>query len=1381
MTKIREIVQINSGYTSYVDLYDDYYELEKNQARMRNYKPIAAHREAFEKISNALNPLDRRFYFLSGSYGTGKSHLLLMLANYFANQSDLPEMVSFFNNYETSQNDVLIRPGEVFKEKRAVALKEARKSGRYLVAICRYSLNLDFEGAVLRALEDALQRDDSTILFSSHYQEALRRIKDWESRQNKDKFFNDLQVALTQYYSDWTVDDLVDGLSKYDEKALSAFKRCFRKVTDSDFSYDKDNLRDIIADFLNNPEFKNSYKGIVLLYDEFGAAIDAGLVKYQTLLDFAQFCANSSMNSGGPVIFVGAGHKSFPQHGSLGDYNAETLAARVSEVALRTQGMEDIISAIVQPKKGFQDWQQSVEPHSYKFTWFSNECNRLGLFNWLPAPKIKNNIITNIYPMHPLATFALLRLASEAGSDNRSVFRFFAPEFETGEQGWTNVEFCSYPWFLENHEILNQGKLSLFTSDLLVDYFKDSLKVSNNRLTIQVKNHISNYEATIHELNGYLARQEKEKLFDEADELMLRILKAMLVNEIASSQGVSIPNTAQNIEFALDFVSPEEKQQLQNRLRLLTDAHVLFNNNGVYELVPGDRKDVRRMIDQFKNNPENKPSNLLTHFLQAINLKGDDLYLQANDYNNVYNEDKRFKVVFATPSKLNERTFVSGATLSFFDDQERSRSQTARGVNAYDGVAVYVLCENDSDIEAAKLAVAGNNQPRVVVAVPRTPIGIYDAIFTLNALDSEWFREQARSFSPFEAAEEHTIREDASKLLTNSKESYFNNAKVSWFGLTGSEIPVQESKRYDVANKVILSLYKDKRNTFGHIDFNKAHQNLTGNIRSILREAGDLLIDLSKPVSVNWTWADNRGGTKYLRKCFVDHQALQISVIEGDIRYLEPEKDISKFRASFPAYAKLLKELAVLEQEGPKNLNTLLEPLFNEYGQGELAVTLMLLLARRFFGDGLRFKRDINNLADIQFSSTDDMLSLVQGQIGQTVVLLEPVSEQEKSYFAKVTQIFSDQPAPAGKIYTINEAFQALTGWWSNLPIIARSLTFHTGEGQAFAELLSQQKTRDPFRFIKYDLLSALDQEAGVALTKDTVDQIEAKLIQFKDRAEGIENEIENQVLSGIADLFGLSSTLDDDIRGAFVAWYNGLSISQKDQYGSWHNNDSKPLVKYTAYTKIRELLFQTLPEAYSIGKISNWSANNASALVQRIRAGMKHIKDSGPNVEPPVIKYDNALYQHKDQVSYQGVLVVHAYTEDGKGVIYYTEDGSDPTSSEYAKKLAPGDMLTIKGNRKVKLVVADKHGNYSAVQTIDAIDELNKYRIVRSTGRTFLDETITFVFPKNKDAARMTISSLLSELGKSGIYSDDELQHEIFRALDELGSSTTKNGSISY
>ena len=425
---------------------------------------------------------------------------------------------------------------------------------------------------------------------------------------------------------------------------------------------------------MKNPAFKELYKGIVFLYDEFGAAIDANLVNYSTLLDFAQFCANSTLEKGGTVIFIGTGHKAFRNHGQIGDLNAETLEARVTEIGLQTQGMEDIIAAIVQPRKDLSEWAQYVQSQSGKFTWFSGECNRLHLFDWLPAPKIKNNIIQNIYPMHPLATFALLRLAGEAGSDNRSVFKFFAPEFETGEQGWVNVQPNSYPWFIENNEIIEKGKLTLYTADLLVDYFRDSLKATNSRLVDKVKNAVINYEATLRELNAYLARKSQSQLFEELDHLMLRIIKVMLVNEIASTQDVAIANTTQNIEFALELVASDEKGQVENRLKLLCDAAILFNNHGVYELVRGDRKDVQRLVDQFKANPDNHPTNLLQNFLELNPLRSDEFYLEAKDYNSAFNEDKRLKVVFATPAMLSEGRNLNSKAVSFFAGLEARSS-----------------------------------------------------------------------------------------------------------------------------------------------------------------------------------------------------------------------------------------------------------------------------------------------------------------------------------------------------------------------------------------------------------------------------------------------------------------------------------------------------------------------------------------------------------------------------------------------------------------------------------------------------------------------------------------------------------------------------------
>lgn len=1360
MTKLRDIVQINSGYTSYVDLYDEYYDIAKNRGRMERYKPITAHRHVFDQVSNALNPRDRRFYFLSGSYGTGKSHLLLMLANFFANTSDVPEIETFFNNYKAAQEDVLLRANEVLQEKKAAALKDARKSGRYLVALCRYSLNLDFEGALLRALEDSLLRENNGLLIDSHYQEAVRRLTDWQARQNTTHYHSQFLNALSSLYPDWTFNDLLSGLKTYDSEALTTFKGCFKQATDTDFSFNKDNLRDIITDFLKNPDFKKQYKGIVFLYDEFGAALDANLVNYTTLLDFAQYCASSTLEQNGAVIFVGAGHKSFTSSGHVGDLNRETLAARVTEIGLETQGMEDIIAAIVHLKKDSPEWKKEVEPNAGKFAWFSNECNRLKLFNWLPAPKIKNNIIQNIFPMHPLATYSLLRLAAEAGSDNRSVFRFFAPEFETGVNGWTDVQPYSYPWFLENSEIRTNNKLNMYTSDLLVDYFRDSIKASNSRLVERVSNIVINYETSLRELNTYLERKSEDQLFAEADELMFRILKVILVNEIASTQDVPIANTTQNIEFALEFVAPEEKTQVEERLNLLSKAGVIFNNNGIYELISGDRKEIRRIVDRFKADPANRPSNLLQGFLNALPLRNDEIYLEAKDYNSAFSEDKRMKVVLARPADLTE---------TFFNNLELNRKQIRPGVNSYEGTSVYVFCEDEADINAAKKTISQNHQPRVSVAIPRSPLSVFDALFTVKALDSDLFRQKAQDFTPYERVEEMSIRDEATKILKQTKESYFSNAKVQWFGENGAEIPVNIYKYYDAANILMDKLYGTKRNTFAHNELNKVHTNLSAQVKRIFEEAGDLLTDLSQPIIVNWTWPDNRGGIRYLRNAFVNHQALKIDSIRDDDRLLEAETNRTKFQHFLPAYARLLDDLEDFEGKGPKPISQVISPLFEEYGQGDVAVTLYLLLARRLFGDSLRFKRDPNNLMDIQFTTTNDMLSLVQGQYPSAVILFEEVTQEDKEYFRVITQIFSNQPTPAGKVYSINDAYHAIVSWWDQLPSLSHTLDFYSNDQRPLAEAVCQAKTKEPFRFIKIDLQSLFGAAQGGTLTSQRTAAISIHLKNFKLIAEAIQQGIERKILERIAEIFGASSAVDIDVQEALRNWYTSLSLTQKDYLTNFHNTASRPLVKFNSYSNIRELLFKTLPEAYFLEPVVNWKSNKIENLSNLIQTGKRHIEINAPQIGVVKLAYDDHSTLKGDQVTFTGKLNITAEIDGGDGKIFYTMDGSDPTSSGERKILPSGKVLSVTGNRKVKLVVADEKGNYSVIKTINAINILEKHKIVRPQQSTALDEPITFIFPRDIDSARITIQSMLTEIAMAGLFTGEELNEEVLLILDEI------------
>ena len=81
MAKIAEVVKLKSGYANFVELKSAFEASQENADRMAMYRPTKAHRVAFERICRGLSQItDKKFYLLSGSYGTGKSHLMTVIA-----------------------------------------------------------------------------------------------------------------------------------------------------------------------------------------------------------------------------------------------------------------------------------------------------------------------------------------------------------------------------------------------------------------------------------------------------------------------------------------------------------------------------------------------------------------------------------------------------------------------------------------------------------------------------------------------------------------------------------------------------------------------------------------------------------------------------------------------------------------------------------------------------------------------------------------------------------------------------------------------------------------------------------------------------------------------------------------------------------------------------------------------------------------------------------------------------------------------------------------------------------------------------------------------------------------------------------------------------
>ena len=182
MAKIAELVEIKTGYANYVNLVQEFNDPDDNRGRMTQYMPIQSHRVTFDQISRMLLPLDNRVYLLLGSYGTGKSHLCLMLANYLSRNTAEPEIQAFLANWEASQKRSQGQIGvQASEEASAETIRNRRGDGRFLVALAEYGAGDDFDTLVLRAIERACRREGFTGFLDTHYNEAVRRLERWQA------------------------------------------------------------------------------------------------------------------------------------------------------------------------------------------------------------------------------------------------------------------------------------------------------------------------------------------------------------------------------------------------------------------------------------------------------------------------------------------------------------------------------------------------------------------------------------------------------------------------------------------------------------------------------------------------------------------------------------------------------------------------------------------------------------------------------------------------------------------------------------------------------------------------------------------------------------------------------------------------------------------------------------------------------------------------------------------------------------------------------------------------------------------------------------------------------------------------------------------------
>ena len=173
-------------------------------------------------------------------------------------------------------------------------------------------------------------------------------------------------------------------------------------------------LLPILTSILESKAFKDRYLGLLVLFDEFGDTMKRGNIEPQgipavrpALHRDAGQCRSSGLRR----------HRDRDLTWYAKAYNAtdfRVASDRIEAVPLGKDGLEDH-AAIVTPQKQSALWQNEVAARSAVFDGLLTDCTRLKLFDWLKGPKVRQAIIEDIYPMHPMATYALLAAGARRG------------------------------------------------------------------------------------------------------------------------------------------------------------------------------------------------------------------------------------------------------------------------------------------------------------------------------------------------------------------------------------------------------------------------------------------------------------------------------------------------------------------------------------------------------------------------------------------------------------------------------------------------------------------------------------------------------------------------------------------------------------------------------------------------------------------------------------------------------------------------------------------------------------------------------------------------------------------------------------------------------
>jgi len=726
---LKDLVQVEGNFKPSVQLPNDFLDEELNRHFVESYIPTQETFDIFLDIRDSLQPnSDRRARLFSGTFGTGKSDLMLMIANYITRSPEDPLLAPFFRRLR------------LLNDAKAEAIYQARLSKPpFLLVLLQADIAITFSSFVLDGLVRSIEKVGlGHLLGNTYYKAALDLIDSWE-REWPDNIKRLSEVLETNYGR--TLNRLKDDLGgPQADTALEIFRPAVFQAAGMPFHPTAiierpSNAFATVSQALSSDQ----YSGIFVIADEFTHLLQKledspAELDSKAIDNLAEAAVRSRQNQ---LHFYTVSLRSFAS--AQGSTKAAQMAlersgGRFITYSLRSQNMEELISAsiakLVPANRLFEGAREQFDDllTLSMNIWGSRATGRKDR-EWL-----SEKVVRGCFPLHPLTTYCLPRLNAVLAQNERTMFRFIWDR----DRGLNN--------FIQeaSGEISLNSWLPLLSLDKLFAYFEPNLEEKRPDLLLAYQQTSSNLTPTQLE-----------------DGLEGRLLRALVMLEVAEGD-TSLRANQELLRHAIGL-APTQKSEVATALEQLEQNSIAYpSQGGYYQLVKAGRAnplELRRLVQQ-------RSQDILELPVVSLNIDYQPNDVEAESYNAERGTARQLTARFVTLAES-----LSPAALT-------------QALQGSDALLWYVIAASGQELEHARATALQLTRlyDQLVVAVPQKPTDLVVRYQRLRALkDLRTDPDYATTDYQALLADSGLVGKDCIMAFQEARQIFDQPAKFEWF------------------------------------------------------------------------------------------------------------------------------------------------------------------------------------------------------------------------------------------------------------------------------------------------------------------------------------------------------------------------------------------------------------------------------------------------------------------------------------------------------------------------------------------------------------------------------------------------------------------------